>query len=766
MYLKLIKIAWLVFLAGVLFAATWFYAVSVDMGGLFGGMPPLKELENPKTEQASELYSADGVLLGKYFYENRTPVAYEDISENVLNALVATEDVRFEDHSGIDLISITRAVVGVLTFNRKGGGSTLTQQLAKNLFDTRSDAEYRGSLNQSGGILHLLITKSKEWVLALQIERNYTKKEIITMYLNTVDFGMNSFGLNVAAKKYFNKHPRDLEVEEAAVLVGMLKAPTKYNPILNPKNAEYRRNTVIGQMRKYEYINSTQYDSLTAKAIITNSDIRNVDDHNQGLAPYFRKVIKNKLTNWCKERGYDLFADGLKIYTTVDSRMQRYAEEASREHMQEIQKIFFEQWEGRDPWIDEHYREIKGFLEMSMKRTPHYRALRKAHAGDSVKIWTALHEKKKIQVFDWNAPNFEKDTVLSPMDSLRYYKHFLRMGMMAMEPQTGHIKAWVGGIDHRYFKYDHVQQGKRQPGSTFKAMVYAAAINERGFHPCFTVEDVPITFQLPTGQTWTAENSDGYSFEPYSLRRAMARSINTVAAYITREVKPSTIRKYAGTFGLDTTNMEPVPSICLGTADVSVYELTGAYATFANKGIWTEPVMITRIEDKNGKVIQEFPARTREVLNPDAAYTMLHMLMGPTEERGGTALGLWRYKFRRELGTGGIAGKTGTTSNNSDAWFMGLTKNLAVGTWCGGDDRAIHFRSTRYGQGAKQAMPAYAKFAEKVYGDEELLKELGYTKEKFVKPEGYDVELNCGEFNKVQQMPTSPTAMPDDPDIF
>ncbi len=738
MFLKLIKLIWISLGVGIV--AVYLFLVSIynDWHGWYGGMPDYEQLENPRSELASELYSADGVLLGKYYRQNRVKVEYEHLSPNLINALKATEDIRFEEHSGIDLRSLGRVAYGVITMNMKGGGSTITQQLAKKLFNTRTDSTLQGKLIDTP-ILGKVIIKMKEWILAVQIERAYTKKEIMTMYLNTVDFGSNTFGIKVAAQTYFNKEPNDLNVQEAAVLIGLQKAVTRYNPILNYENSLQRRNVVLKQMEKYGYLTASEYDSIAALPIDLNA--YQVENHNTGSATYFRSEVRKFLLDWCKENGYDLFEDGLKIYTTIHSKMQQYAEEAVVAHLQEYQPLFFEHWKGRNPWIDENFHELKGFLEREIKKTERYRTLKAKYGTQTDSIDYYLNKPDSITVFTWDTPNFEKDTVLSPVDSLRYYKHFLHAGMMSMDPYTGHIKAWVGGINHKYFKYDHVKQGFRQPGSTFKPIVYAAAINEKGFHPCFQVVDVPIAFDLPTGETWTPRNSGSYSGATLTLRQAMAQSVNTVAAYLMKEMNPATVVQYARKMGI-TSPLDSVPALSLGVSDVSVYDLVGAYGTFVNRGVWTEPIFITHIEDKNGKVIYRQVPKNREVLDEETAYIMTYMLRGTLEEKNGTAMRLWQNDFKK---ANEVGGKTGTTSNYSDAWFMGITKELVSGVWVGAEDRSVHFRSIRYGQGSHQAMPIFAHYTEKVYADEDL----GYTKGPFPEPStGLSIELDCSKYQK------------------
>ncbi len=731
-----IKTIWLGFIAGIGSLVLYVYFVSINFLGFFGPMPSLEALENPKSEVASELYTADIVLLGKYFKENRTPVEFEKLSPNLVNALTATEDSRFEEHSGIDLRGMGRVFFKTIILGQRnsGGGSTLSQQLAKNLFQTRS-ALYKGKLSK--GPLGKVIFKTKEWITAVKIERAYTKKEIMTMYLNTVDFGSNSFGIEVASKTFFNTTPDSLKVEEAAVLVGLLKAPTTYSPVYNPDSSTYRRNTVISQMAKYGYLTSTKADSIKKLPIALDY---NVENHNKGSATYFRSLITSYLIPWCRERGLDLYSDGLKIYTTLDSKMQKYAEESVTSHMKEEQRKFFEHWNGRSPWTDEQGKVIPNFIETAAKRSDRYKALKLQYGNDTVKIMKVMKTPIKMKIFSWNG---EIDTLMSPIDSIKYYKHFLHCGFMAMDPHSGYIKAWVGGIDHKHFKYDHVKQGKRQPGSTFKPFVYASAI-DLGYSPCYELPDLPVTFPTAdVNQTWTPQNSngEGYTGEMFTLRKAMANSINSITANLMKEIGPQVVVNNAKRMGI-TSPLDPVPALCLGVSDVSIYELVGAYSTFVNNGFWTEPFFITKIEDKNGNILQEFIPKSVEVFDEETAYLMVHMLKGATEEKGGTALGLNKYGL---LWNGyEIGGKTGTTQNYSDGWFMGITPKLVAGAWVGGDDRCIHFRSMDLGQGARMAMPLWAIFMKKVFADSSL----GLVKERFPRPSKLSVEIDCRKYKE------------------
>lgn len=731
-YPKVVSTLWLLFVCGFVAFVLYVFAVSANFLNLFGELPNLRTLENPKSELASELYSADNELLGKYFRENRSPVEYDELPENLVNALVAIEDIRFEEHSGIDAEATARVVTSVLTGQSKGGGSTLTQQVAKNLFSTRSEELNGGLLNDVPG-LRMLILKTKEWIMAIKLERNYTKKEIMLMYLNTVDFGSNAFGVKVAAKTFFDKKPQDLKVEESAVLVGLLKAPTYYSPIQNPENSKRRRNVVLSQMVKYDLLPEAEYTALKEKDIKLKYSVEN---QNIGMAPYFRTEAAKSILKWAREHGYDLYADGLKIYTTIDSRMQRYAEEAMATHMKDRQQAFFEHWKGRNPWVDRNNQEIKNFADLAIKRTDRYRKLNERFDGNTDSINFYLNKKIKMKVFTWNG---EEERLMSPMDSLKYYKHFLQLGFMAMEPQTGHIKAWVGGINYKHFKYDHVKQGARQPGSTFKPFLYTAAI-ENGYYPCYEAIDTRNCVPLPDGTMWCPNNADNkYSGQKFTLRKALAESVNSISAFLVNKLGAETLVKTAKRMGI-TTPLDPTPALALGTSDVTLFDMVGAYGTFVNGGTWVEPNYITRIEDKHGNVIAEFTPKKVEALSEETAYMMVHMLKAAAEPGGTAYYGLrHRNGLKNEIG-----GKTGTTQNYSDAWFMGITPDLVAGTWVGGEDRAIHFRSIALGQGNKLAMPVYGAFMQKVYAD----RTLDRSKEPFPKPSApLSVELDCAKFN-------------------
>ncbi len=740
-YGKIIRYIWLFFIAGLVGLILFIFAVSVNFLGLFGELPEFESLENPESELASELYSADGVQLGKYYRENRTPVSYSELSPNLVNALIATEDVRFEDHSGIDARGLSRVLIKTLLLGQKsaGGGSTLSQQTAKNLFKTRNQAS-QGLLSSVPG-LRMLIIKTKEWIVATRLERSYTKDEILTLYLNTSEFGSNAYGIKTASKTFFNKEPIDLNVQEAATLVGLFKAPSYYSPVYNPENSIRRRNTVLSQMNKYEYLSQSQYDSIVAMDLELEY---NVESHNEGLATYFREVVKSDLLKWTRENlkpdgsNYDLFGDGLRVYTTLDSRLQKYAEEAIAEHMPELQEKFNAEVGDRDPWIDSRGRTIPNFIEDAVKRTDAYRNLSRQYGDKQDSIEFKLNEKKKLTVFTWEKG--EVDTLMSTMDSIRHYKKFLQAGFVSMDPHSGHIRAWVGGIDHKHFKYDHVKQGKRQPGSTFKPFVYAAAI-ENGYGPCYTVIDHPLEINIPNQPTWKPDNADGkFTFERMTIRAAMSRSVNSITAYMMKKLSPKVVVETAKRIGI-TSELEEVPALALGTVDVSIIEMVGAFGTFVNKGEHITPIYIDRIEDKNGNVLHQFVPRKRPAMSEEHAYIMLYMLRGGTEVEGGTSQGVpWAL---RDEGNE-IGGKTGTTQNASDGWYMGVTKDLVSGVWVGGDDRAIHFRSWVSGQGSRTARPIWTKFMAKVYDDPSL----EITKGPFPKPERpLSIEIDCSEYD-------------------
>jgi penicillin-binding protein 1A len=729
---KLTKSIWILLLSFIVGIPLYFYVVSINLFGLFGEMPSTRAIENPENDLSSEVVSADGVSLGRYFYFNRSLVNDEQLSPILIKTLVESEDHRFYDHSGIDLWSYPRVIKGALTFNLQGGGSTLTQQLAKNLYTQDLD----GPLAKLGKVPQRLIQKSKELIIAIQLERNYTKQEILTMYLNTIEFSSNSYGVKVACETYFNKRPSQLNQQEAAVLVGMCQNPDVYNPHYHPERSLNKRNEVLFKIYKRGRISQAVYDSLKATPLALNYSVQN---QNKGLATYFRNVIQRELNTWCEEHGYDLRDAGLKIYTTIDSRLQRDAEDAVASHMAGLQQQFNQEWRqrGLNPWVDSRTgQEMKGFLEAKIKRTDAYRNLVKQYGADSDSVDILLRAKRPMTVFTYRG---ERDTLFSSMDSLAYYNRFLQTGLMSMDPRTGAIKAWVGGISHKYFKYDHVRQGARQPGSTFKPFVYGTAI-EAGFSPCQEFADISPTIRLADGTTWTPLNSSGSqgSGKIITMRRAMALSLNSITAQVMQKVTPQNVVAFAQRLGI-TSKLDAVPSLCLGTSDVTLYEMVAAYSSFVNLGIYTQPFYITRIEDKNGNVLENFTPKTRQVMDELTAYKMIYMLRGGVEEPGGTSEVLsYDLKVGNQIG-----GKTGTTDNASDGWYMGITHNLVTGVWVGGDERNIHFPSWSLGAGTRSALPIWGKYMTLVYRD----RNDGYDKGTFRQPsQKLDIELDCSQY--------------------
>jgi penicillin-binding protein 1A len=691
--------------------------------GAFGKMPSFVELENPSNSLATEVYSGDGVLLGKYYYENRSNTSFEEIPKALKNALIATEDERFYEHSGIDFKALFRAII---TLGTDGGGSTITQQLAKNLFTTKVSNIKAVRVFQ----------KFKEWITAVKLERRYTKDEILNLYLNTVQFSENSYGVKSAARTYFNKIPDSLTVDEAALLVGMLKGSTLYNPKRNPENAIARRNVVLAQMEKYGFLTHADYLKYRQKPIV----LHYVNpDHNEGLATYFREQLRQDLMQWCRENkkpdgsNYNIYSDGLRVYTTIDSHMQQYAEEAVAQHMKELQAEFFKSWRGKTPpWGND-----TSIIIDAMYKTSRYQELLKGNASED-SIRKVFNTKVKMTVFSWRG---DIDTVMTPMDSIKYSKYFLQTGFMVMDPYTGFIKAWVGGINEHYYQFDHVNiTAKRQVGSTFKPIVYSVAI-ANGYSPCFKVPNERIVFE--NYNNWSPQNAEDEYGGMLTLYQGLAHSVNTITAYLIKQVGTQPVIELARRMGI-TSHLDPYPSLALGVPDISVYEMTGAYTTFVNKGVYTKPIYIERIEDKNGNVLQEYHTSHVEALDEQSAYVMLTMLKNVVD--AGTAVRLRNtFKFNNEM-----AGKTGTTQNNTDGWFVGIIPQLVGGAWVGGDDRVVRFKSLFYGQGANMALPTWGYFLQKVYAD----KGLGISdKATFDVPPGpLTIETDCGKYEHQQQI--------------
>lgn len=722
-YKKYTKLFWIAFLGPLILFSLFVTAVGM---GLFGKLPTFEELENPQSNYASEVISADNVVLGKYYYQNRSSVHFKALSPNLVKALKATEDVRFEEHSGVDIRGLLRVMVKTvfLRQHNSGGGSTLTQQLAKNLFHEKPKSK-----------LKRVIQKIQEWIIAVKLERSYTKEEILAMYLNTVEFGSNAFGIKSAAKTFFNKKPDSLTIEESALLVGLLQAPSKYSPVRNPKNALIRRNVVLSQMEKYDFISPKEYDSLKTVPITLNY---RPEGHNDGIATYFRERLRLELLNWCKQHTkpdgtqFNIYTDGLKIYTTINSKMQKYAEEAVQEHLSKLQEQFNNHWKGKgDPWGP--HKEI---LIEGMKRSDRYISMKREGVSDE-EINLAFRTKTPMTIFSWKG---EIDTVMTPMDSIKYYKFFMQTGFMSMEPQTGQIRAWVGGINYKHFKYDHVKEGKRQVGSTFKPFLYTLAMQE-GYSPCYKVPNVPVTFVNDIGDKWTPENAENDDDgKMMTLKEALAKSVNRISAFLIKQFGPQAVIDVARKMGI-TSPIDPYPSICLGTPDISVYEMVGAYSTFANKGQWVEPMYVTRIEDKDGNILQEFVPKRVEAISEETSYLMVNLLQGVVQHGTGSSL-RWKYNLSNE-----IAGKTGTTQNHSDGWFIGLTPELVSGAWVGCEDRSVHFRSITLGQGATMALPIWGLYMKKIYAD----KSLGLKKSAFEKPENLSVEINCSKYQDTKK---------------
>ncbi len=736
---RVTKWLWWIFIIGFLFTLLFVLSIRANLFNLYGGFPSYRNLENPRNELSSLLYSVDGVLLGSYYRKNRSQIEFKDLSDELVNTLIYTEDFRFYNHSGISFPDLMRVGIKTILLGQRGagGGSTITQQLAKNLFKTRTDLN-NGLLNDVPAI-GIIIIKIKEMIVAIELEKNFTKKELLAMFLNTIEFGGNSYGIKVATQTFFNKDPHEINYQEAACLVAMVNKPTRFNPHRNPELALEKRNQILNKISQYNVLTEHETDSIIRLPIELNY---NLDSHNEGLATYFRSYIRDFLMDWCNENGYDLWEDGLRIFTTIDSRLQAIAEKAVEDHMKKLQEQFYEQWEDKNPWVDDEGNELKNYIDMAIKRTDRYRSLVERYGNDSDSIDIILNKPIEMTVFSWDG---EIDTVMSPVDSLKYFKKFLHSGFMAMDPYTGQIRTWVGGINHKYFKYDHVKQGTRQPGSTFKPIVYTAAI-ANGYSPCYEVVDAPVTFNLP-GQnppTWTPPNASGrYTGERMTIREAMAKSVNSITAYVMKSIGAQNVVNYGYRLGLET-QLDPVPSLCLGTSDVSLFDMLGAYSTFVNEGVHIRPYFITRIEDKTGKVLHEFIPVEHEAINEETAYIMIHMLKGSTEVAGGTAQGLsMDIREDNEIGA-----KTGTTNNASDGWFIGVTEPLVAGAWVGGDDRSIHFKSWYHGQGARTAMPIWEAFMKEVYANEEL----GIKKMPFKQPKRkLSIEIDCDKYNVMDQ---------------
>ena len=724
---------WKIFFYGMGIIALFFLFAS---WGLFGSMPSFEDLENPDSNLATEIISSDGVVLGKYFEKNRSQLKYSDLPKNLVQALVATEDARFYEHSGIDGRGTLRAIASLGT---SGGASTLTQQLAKQLFHGEG----------SKFLPFRIVQKIKEWIIAIRLERQYTKDEIIAMYCNVYDFGNNSVGVSSAAKTYFSKEPKDLTIDESAILVGMFKNSGLYNPVRNPEGVKNRRNVVLLQMEKAGIITDPQKLKLQSLPITLHFKL---ETHKDGTATYFREYLRDYMKKWVEENkkpdgsDYDIYKDGLKIYTTIDSRMQLHAEEAVSAHMANLQEEFFIQSKGNKnaPFVNISEVETQRILNQAMKSSHRWEVMKSMDKNDD-EILTSFKEKTKMKVFTWKG---ERDTIMTPLDSIRYYKHFLQSGLMAMEPQTGNIKAWVGGINYKYFQYDHVGQGARQVGSTFKPFVYATAIEQLNMSPCDSIIDGP--FMIRKGrhhvtEDWEPKNSNNSYRGMVTLKQGLANSINTISAKLIDKTGPEAVVELTHKLGVKS-EIPVQPSIALGAVEITVQDMVAAYSTFANQGVYMKPQFITRIEDKSGVVIYEPIPESHDVLNKDIAFAVIKLLEGVTEggsgERlrttgGGSGDNRWTgypYSFRNP-----IAGKTGTTQNQSDGWFMGMVPNLVTGVWVGCEDRSARFKTLTYGQGATSALPVWGYFMKLCYADPGL----HVSKSDFDRPANLSIKVDC-----------------------
>ena len=748
-YKNLLRFFWISFVTGILSVVVLFSSAAL---GFLGEMPDLQQLENPKTNLATQIISSDGVVLGKfYFNDNRTPISFDALPKNLVNALIATEDERFFSHSGIDLKGTLRAL---FYLGKKGGASTISQQLARQLFvGVRSR-------NKAQAVLQ----KFKEWVLAVQLERSYTKKEIIAMYLNVYDFGYTADGIQSAAKIYFNTTPEKLTIEQSATLVGMLKNSSLFNPIRRPARVEQRRNVVLQQMKRNGFISEGEQDSL--KLMPLEIDFT-PDSHREGLATYFRAYLQKFMRTWTKENpkadgiNYDIFRDGLRIYTTIDSRLQQIGESSVAAHMSNLQKEFFIQNTPKlnptAPFLDLREGEIDTLLQNTARRSERWRKMRVA-GKDEETIWASFKKPVPMEVFSWKG---DRDTIMTPLDSIRYYKHFLRASMMSMNPLTGHVKAWVGGFNYKHFQFDQVYQGRRQIGSTFKPFLYATAIDQLRLSPCDILPDALFCIEpMMHGNVdaWCPKNSGNKYGQMRTLKNALANSVNTVSARLMDKVGPRPVINLARKMGI-TSYLPRVPSIALGTPDISLFEMVGAYSTFANKGIYVKPIMISRIEDKNGTVLFEVVPETTDVLSEESAYVTIDLLKGVTESGSGIRLRHqgadeanyayknvvtgYPYQFQNP-----IAGKTGTTQNQSDGWFMGMVPNLVTGVWVGGDDRAVHFEEIAFGQGATMALPIWAMYMRGAYE----IAELGISLEDFEAPEKLTIPIDCQQETPINDL--------------
>jgi len=738
---KWIFFFWVVYLVGVIGVILIFFLADK---GVFGVMPSFEQLENPETNLATEVISADGETIGKYYQENRTPVDYSELSEYSIRSLIATEDIRYRNHSGIDPKSTIRAFVYL---GKRGGASTISQQLAKQLFHGE------GSRNPVKRVLQ----KIKEWIIAVRLEKNYTKNEIIAMYYNIYSFSNNADGIRSAARIYFGKEPDELDIEEAAVLAGMFKNSALYNPLRNPEGVTNRRNVVLHQMAKAGYITEQEKDSLQQLKLTLDY---HPESHQSGIATYFRGYLSKFLKDWAKDNPkpdggtYNIYRDGLKIYTTLDSRIQRHAEKAVAAHIKNLQKAFDQQNVNNKtaPFRGVTQEEIERIINRDIKNSHRYKNM-KLHGKSEEEILESFEEEHEMRVFAWNEER-AIDTVMTPRDSIYYYKSFLNAGMMSMTPQTGEVKAWVGGIDFKHFKYDHVQQGRRQVGSTFKPYVYATAIDQLHYSPCKKFPNSPYT--IPEGrygllEDWTPKNAGDSYGGMVTIKEALAKSLNTVTTRLIDKTGPQPVIDLLEKLQVNTDDIPAAPAIALGSVDMSVYEMVSAYSTFANKGVYIKPVVVTTITDKNGTVLYQNQPETKDVLSEESSYVIMKLLEGVTQYGSGARLrGSWaaNNSFYKKIITGypydfknPIAGKTGTTQNQSDGWFMGVVPNLTTGVWVGGANRSVHFSSLQYGQGATMALPIWGSYMKMLYADEEL----DISQDEFEEPEELNINVDCSK---------------------
>ena len=746
-YLKYIITIWGIFFFGVLSIIILFSGAAL---GLYGPMPDLQQLENPRTNLATQIISSDDVILGKYYFDdNRTPILFDEIPTHTIQALIATEDERFYEHSGIDWRGTLRAFAFL---GKRGGASTISQQLARQIFVGV----------RSRNLLKTVLQKAQEWVIAIQLEKRYTKKEILTMYLNKYDFGYQADGIRSAAKIFFNKNSKELSIEESATLVGMLKNSSLYNPIRRPERVKKRRNIVFQQMLRNKLLSTEEVDSLSKLPL---KIIYTPESHREGLATYFRAYLKDFMDDWINENPkpdgskHNLYRDGLRIYTTIDSRIQQLAEDAVIGHMKNLQQEFFlqntEEENPTAPFLDLRDGEIDTLLQRTAYRSERWRKMKLAGISEE-EILSSFNREVPMRVFSWKG---EIDTIMTPMDSIRYYKHFLRASLMSMEPQTGHVKAWVGGYNYKHFQYDQVKQGRRQIGSTFKPFLYATAIDQLKLSPCDSLPDALYCIEPRKHgnlNAWCPKNSGDKYGKTRTLKNALANSVNTVSARLMDLVGPRPVINLARKMGI-TSYLPAVPSIALGTPDISLFEMVGAYSSFANQGIYVKPIMITRIEDKNGRSLYDVQPVTRDVLSEEAAYVTVNLMQGVTQSGSGARLrhaGLEKTNYIYEKVVTGypfifenpIAGKTGTTQNQSDGWFMGMVPNLATGVWVGGEDRSIHFKEIGFGQGATMALPIWGNYMRSLYENPNF----GISKEDFIAPENLNIPVDCQELANVK----------------